>query len=87
MPIPVKVYSDFVDHNKSDEYNDRVMRAFFQESQNIGDPKVLAQLAAEIGLRADEFQQALDSHKYANRVAALLRHAQDEMGITGSLYS
>ena len=71
------------DRNKGDEYNDRVMRAFFQESQNIGDPSVLAQLGAEIGLRADEFRGALDSREYASRVEKLLRHAQDEMGITG----
>ena len=71
------------DHNRGDQFNDRVMRAFFQESQNIGDPKVLTQLAAEIGLPADEFRQALDSRRYASRVEKLLRHAQDEMGITG----
>jgi predicted DsbA family dithiol-disulfide isomerase len=68
---------------KGDEYNDRVMRAFFQESRNIGDPEVLGQLSAEMGLPADEFRRALDSHEYAGQVERLLRHAQDEMGITG----
>jgi len=71
------------DHDRGDQYNHRVMRAFFQESQDIGDPKVLAQLAAEVGLPAEEFAQALDSHEYASRVEKLLHHAQDEMGITG----
>ena len=71
------------DHNKGDEYNDRVMRAFFQESQNIGDPKVLTELAAEIGLPVDEFRKALDSHQYADRVENLLHHAHHEMEITG----
>jgi predicted DsbA family dithiol-disulfide isomerase len=71
------------DRDRGDEYNDRVMRAFFQESQDIGDSLVLAQLAAEVGLPADEFSRALDSHDYASRVEKLLRHAQDEMGITG----
>jgi predicted DsbA family dithiol-disulfide isomerase len=71
------------DRDKGDEYNDRVMRAFFQESRNIGDAKVLVELASEIGLSADEFRQALDLHEYASRVEKLLRHARDEMGITG----
>ena len=71
------------DRKKGDEYNDRVMRGFFQESQNIGDPVVLAQLGAEIGLRVNEFRGALDSREYRSRVEKLLRHAQDEMGITG----
>jgi predicted DsbA family dithiol-disulfide isomerase len=71
------------DRDRGDEYNDRVMRAFFQESQDIGDPAVLTRLAAEVDLPADEFRRALDTHEYAGRVEKLLRHAQDEMGITG----
>ena len=71
------------DRGKGDEYNDRVMRAFFQESQDIGDREVLARLAAEAGLPAEEFLQSLDSHEYADRVEKLLHHAQAEMGVTG----
>jgi len=71
------------DRDQGDEYNNRVMRAFFQESQDIGDESVLAQLAGETGLPADEFRRALDSHEYAGRVEKLLRHAQGEMSITG----
>src|SRR5690348_15854422 len=41
------------DHDRGDQYNDRVMRPFFQESQDIGDPKVLTQLATGIGHAAD----------------------------------
>lgn len=66
-----------------DEYNNRVMRAFFQESRDIGDPEVLAGLAAEIGLDADAFREALSSREYANRVEKLLRHAYEDMRITG----
>ena len=71
------------DRGKGDEYNGRVMRAFFQESQDIGDREVLAQLAAEVGLPADDFGRSLESHEYADRVEKLLRHAQSEMGVTG----
>jgi len=71
------------DHDRGDQYNDRVMRAFFQESQDIGDPKVLTQLATGIGLAADEFERALESHQYASRVEKLLHHSHQEMEITG----
>jgi predicted DsbA family dithiol-disulfide isomerase len=69
--------------DQGDQYTDCVMRAFFQESQDIGDPKVLTQLANGIGLPADEFERALASHQYASRVEKLLHHAHHEMGITG----
>lgn len=71
------------DRGRGDEYNSRAMRAFFQESRNIGDPEVLAQLASEIALDAIAFRQALDSREYSSRVEKLLRHAHEEVGITG----
>ena len=40
------------DKGKGHEYNDRVMRAFFQESRDIGSPEVLAELASDAGLDA-----------------------------------
>lgn len=71
------------DRGKGDRYNHRVMGAFFQESQDIGNVGVLARLASEIGLPEDEFRRALESHEYAGRVEELLRHAHQEMAITG----
>jgi len=71
------------DHGKGDEYNSRMMRAFFQESQDIGDPDVLSRLASDIGLPADEFGRALESRQYSDRVEKLLRHAYEDMGISG----
>jgi predicted DsbA family dithiol-disulfide isomerase len=69
------------DRGRGNEYNDRVMRAFFQESRDIGDPAVLADLAAEAGLDAAEFRRALEAREYGSRVETLLRHAYDEMRI------
>jgi predicted DsbA family dithiol-disulfide isomerase len=71
------------DKGKGDEYNDRVMRAFFQESRDIGDPDVLTQLAAEAGLDAQEFRHAISTREYGPRVKGLLRHAYEEIGIQG----
>jgi predicted DsbA family dithiol-disulfide isomerase len=63
------------DHGAADEYNSGVMRAFFQRSEDIGDPEVLTQIASTAGLQADAFRSALQERTYADRVARLLRHA------------
>ena len=70
------------DHDRGSEYNDRVMRAFFQESQDIGDPDVLAELAAEVGLTRETFRDAIGSGEYSARVESLLREAYG-LGIEG----
>lgn len=71
------------DKGKANEYNGVVMRGFFQQSRDIGDPEVLAQLASEAGLDADEFRRALTNAEYSSRVEELLRHAYDKMHIEG----
>jgi len=48
-------------HGKDNEYNHRVLQAFFQEDQDIGQIDVLARLAAEVWLDAGEFRQALEN--------------------------
>lgn len=45
-------------------YNDRMLRAFFQENQDIGDIDVLTHLAAEIGLDFGAFRLALEDRRY-----------------------
>lgn len=63
-------------------YSVRVLRAFFQEDQDIGEPEVLIGLAAEVGLDPDEARQALESGTYAQRHQEALRHASEDMQIT-----
>lgn len=63
-------------------YSMRVLRAFFQEDRDIGDPEILIALAAEAGLDAGEARQVLDSGAYAERHREALRHAREEMAIT-----
>ena len=52
------------EHSKALEYNDRILRAFFQENQDISRLDVLARLASEIGLNGKEFKEALSARKY-----------------------
>jgi predicted DsbA family dithiol-disulfide isomerase len=71
------------EHGLGDAYNSAVMRAFFQRSEDIGNPDVLATLAESPGLDREAFEKALRDHTYADRVTELLRHAYDEMRIEG----
>jgi predicted DsbA family dithiol-disulfide isomerase len=63
-------------------YSMRVMRAFFQEDRDIGQPEVLIELAADAGLDPEEARQALDSGAFAERHRRALRHAREDMAIT-----
>jgi predicted DsbA family dithiol-disulfide isomerase len=63
-------------------YSMRVLRAFFQEDRDIGDPEILIALAAEAGLNAGEARQVLESGAYTERHREALRHAREDMAIT-----
>ncbi|ANH03015.1 DsbA family protein [Shinella sp. HZN7] len=63
-------------------YSMRVLRAFFQEDRDIGDPEILIALAAEAGLDAGKARQVLESGAYAERHREALRHAREDMAIT-----
>ncbi|AHM63483.1 DSBA oxidoreductase [Flammeovirgaceae bacterium 311] len=49
---------------KGAAYTNRMFRAFFKESKDIGDIEVLSSEVAEIGLDAAEFREVLESRKY-----------------------
>ena len=59
-----------------DRAKERLFYAYYTEGQNIGDPDTLAQLAAEIGLDADEARAALTAGTYAEAVRLDEYHAQ-----------
>lgn len=63
-------------------YSMRVLRAFFQEGQDIGNPERLIGIAAEVGLDPAMARQALESGTYAQRHREAQRHAREEMQIT-----
>ncbi len=71
------------EHGKGNDYNHRVLRAFFVESQDIGDIGVLTKLAGDVGLDEKEFEEALWTRKYRDAHQWALRHAYQEAGVTG----
>ncbi len=70
-------------HGRGNEYNRRVLEAFFVEGQDIGQIDVLTRLAESAGLDGPAFRDALETGKYAETHRRALRHAYEEAGITG----
>src|SRR5437868_4329158 len=71
------------EHGRGNEYNHRVLKAFFVEGQDIGSIGVLTRLAGEAGLDEGEFEAALRSRQYREVHQRALRHAYQEAGVTG----
>jgi predicted DsbA family dithiol-disulfide isomerase len=71
------------DHGKGNDYNRRVLKAFFVEGQDIGQIDVLNKLAGEVGLDEKEFEEALRTRRYIEAHQQALRHANEEAGVTG----
>jgi predicted DsbA family dithiol-disulfide isomerase len=62
--------------------HERLMDAYWTESQDLGDDDVLRALAAEVGLDGDEVERVLASDEYRDRVLASTAQAQ-RIGING----
>jgi predicted DsbA family dithiol-disulfide isomerase len=60
----------------------RAMKAFFQEEKDLGNPEVLADLGAEVGLEREAVLNALSKSTYRELHREALRHAHEDMGIT-----
>ena len=56
------------DAGRFDSFHDRVFRAYFTETRDIGDLDVLLALAREEGLDADDLRVALQEGRYASRL-------------------
>lgn len=70
------------EQGKAKEYNERILKAFFQEEQNIGDIEVLAKLAGEVGLDQQEYRKALEERRYEMAHKRALHHAYNEANIS-----
>jgi predicted DsbA family dithiol-disulfide isomerase len=70
-------------YGKGNDYNDRVLEAFFVEGKDIGQIDVLTRLAGEVGLDGKEFEEALRTRKNREAHQQALRHAYEEAGVTG----
>ena len=56
---------------------ERLLQAYFVDGLDVGDPDVLAESAAEVGMPRDEVLRYLDSGEGTDEVQAHLRHAAD----------
>ncbi len=71
------------EHGKGNEYNERVLEAFFVEGRDIADVGVLAAIAGEVGLDERAFEEALRTRRYREAHHRALRHAYEEANVTG----
>jgi predicted DsbA family dithiol-disulfide isomerase len=71
------------EQGKGNEYNHRVLQAFFVEGKDIGSIDVLMKLAGEVGMNQKEYEEALRTRKYREAHQQALRHAYEEAGVTG----
>jgi predicted DsbA family dithiol-disulfide isomerase len=62
--------------------HDRLMQAYWEEAQDIGDAEGLRRLAAEAGLEEADVEEVLSGDGYRDRVLASTAEAQS-LGITG----
>lgn len=64
-------------------FEQRVYRAYFYEGRNIGSQSVLAELASEVGLAADDLNAAIESQRYSQRLEhnAAIAHRAGVSGV------
>ncbi len=70
------------DRGLHEPFHDRLMDALWTEGRNIGDRGVLREVAAEVGLEAEEVDGVLAGEGYLDRVLASTREAQS-IGVSG----
>jgi predicted DsbA family dithiol-disulfide isomerase len=70
------------EYGKSEEFEERVYRAYFNEGLNIGRQGVIGDLATEVGIDRDDLNAAIESNRYLPRLKnyALIAH---ERGVDG----
>lgn len=69
-------------HGLQEAAEERLMRAYFTEGEDVADAETLVRLLAEVGVEAEEARAALASDAYADAVRADLRRAAG-FGIRG----
>jgi predicted DsbA family dithiol-disulfide isomerase len=69
-------------HHKGNEMTERLLKAYFTDSEHIGDHNTLIKLAVEVGLDQEEVEILLQTCKYTKGVRLDEEQAQ-EMGVQG----
>lgn len=67
---------------KGAEMSERLLRAYFTESLNLGERAVLAKLAVDVGLNEQDTLDMLETDSYINEVNGDIEEGQ-RLGITG----
>lgn len=62
--------------------HDAIFKAYFVDSRNIGDPDVLLEIVAKIGLPVDDARAALAERRFRDAVDADWQKSRD-IGVTG----
>jgi predicted DsbA family dithiol-disulfide isomerase len=70
------------ERGRAELFEERILRAYFNERLNIGSQGVLAELASEAGLDPDELNQALEANRYRSRLDKNAHDAR-ERGVDG----
>ncbi len=70
------------DMGKYDAFHENIFHAYFTESLDIGNPDVIAAVAAKSGLDAKETLAAVSDGRYASRLDEARREGQ-LLGLTG----
>ena len=63
------------DIGRHEAAHDRIMDAYWDEAQNIGDPEVLRRLADELELPTDEVEEVMTTDRYRDRIVDSTRQA------------
>jgi predicted DsbA family dithiol-disulfide isomerase len=66
----------------SDAYHDAAYRAYFVDARNIGDPEVLLDIVAKVGLDPDEARKVLEERRFKEAVDADWQKSAS-YGVTG----
>jgi predicted DsbA family dithiol-disulfide isomerase len=71
------------DRGAGEAFEERVYRAYFQESVDIGNRDALIGIAAEVGIGTEEINEAWDSGRYALKLKnnALVAHRRGVNGV------
>lgn len=71
------------EQGKGEEYNELLYRAYFIDELDIGDMKVLMQLAESIGLNGEAYKAAVESGAYTAQEQAACDYARNVLEIKG----
>lgn len=69
-------------YNLGDAMEEALFKAYFTQGKNIDDQEALIQLAASVGLKAEEVKEVLNSNLYAEAVNQDIEEAQ-QVGVRG----